>query len=292
WKVTDADTTLWILATPDAMHRDSVFNDCTLHSRVAHAREVIVPKKVTGAQLGVVPGDILYPLPSEKQLVRPPPQVPLEQRLPPELLQRLRQRVELGAADSPDPFLHKSKAELESSPVTKLSTLQIAAGLADSLHLEGWPNWITNVPAEIAANNGAKVTRLHDTAAEAVLLLNRGSEAEPSEAVQQQCLSMVLDMLDAGWAGSRRLVALDAWASGDVNRAMMRSDVMTVCTAGTPLGVRFWSVLVGQYMSAIKEAMDKPGQVVAVVEFDPLLIRNGVLDQLKSLYTVTGPEVP
>ncbi|MDB5439424.1 MAG: hypothetical protein JWM33_1851, partial [Caulobacteraceae bacterium] len=110
------------------------------------------------------------------------------------------------------------------------------------------------------------------------------------ENLQHKCLTYFQDILHEGQTTVTLADSLDPWARGDVEHALKRADPMNACPYGQ-VAADFWSRLVGANLAAVRKALAQPGETVALVEFDPLLARGGLLDQLRAAgFTVVSPE--
>ncbi|MDB5438296.1 MAG: TraB/GumN family protein [Caulobacteraceae bacterium] len=112
-------------------------------------------------------------------------------------------------------------------------------------------------------------------------------EVVPPEALQQKCLSQVLDQTESGQMAARRMAGLQAWAAGDLDHALRRTGTVHYCLMGEEASASAQDYLKSaayRYYSRTDKAFDKPGQTVAVIELDPLLLEDGgVLDHYRRL---------
>ncbi|MDB5438614.1 MAG: hypothetical protein JWM33_1041 [Caulobacteraceae bacterium] len=294
WRVQNGQNTLWIMATPDIMPTNTAFDDGPLKARIEQASRVIVPNKVS-LDMESLAGH-------ESEMSRTanlPPKTPLSERLPPDILARLNQRI---ANDPQNDRFQNANARLSATgiyvpsnsalitiktPNSYSSAIEVAMRLASALDLPGaLGNPAADEAYDLALRSGKLAGRLPNSASD---LVRRGP-ANPSEVDQAACLGRVLDQLDGGWTGVKRLQGLDAWARGDAAGAMKRYSVISTCSFGTET-TRFWTQIVGQYVQRLDAALNQPGISVAIVEFDPLQIKGGVLDQLRAKgYSILAPE--
>ncbi|MDB5440579.1 MAG: hypothetical protein JWM33_3006, partial [Caulobacteraceae bacterium] len=84
-----------------------------------------------------------------------------------------------------------------------------------------------------------------------------------------------------------RLAAAAAWARGDLQGALKRSNGVQLCLMGDlpSTGVQSFEVRqAAVYIASLDKAFEQKGQTVALVEFDPLLLEaGGVLDHYRAL---------
>ncbi|MDB5437614.1 MAG: TraB/GumN family protein [Caulobacteraceae bacterium] len=115
---------------------------------------------------------------------------------------------------------------------------------------------------------------------------------EPPEALQQKCLTQVLDQTESGQMPALRQAGMEAWARGDLANALKRSNNIQLCLMGDLPSTNAEAFVTRQatlYVQSLDHAFEAPGQTVALVEFDPLLLKaGGVLDHYRALgYEIT-----
>jgi len=113
--------------------------------------------------------------------------------------------------------------------------------------------------------------------------------AQHSEAAGLACLEGVLDEVEAGPEPIRR--AARAWAEGDVRGALAVPRQGERCAMVLPgVADRLRKSSAAQ-VEAISQAMDTPGKAVAIFSLRSLLAQGGVLDTLRTRgFKVTTPE--
>jgi hypothetical protein len=100
------------------------------------------------------------------------------------------------------------------------------------------------------------------------------------------CVHDVLEGLDQEPAKFR--AAADGWASGDVARAIDLSDGPSRCWLTLFEGSA--KVSMDSEMAAIDQALQSPGKAIALVPLRQLVIKGGVIEQLRAKgYTVLDP---
>lgn len=300
WRVSDGDSTVWIMGTPDVFPLSVKWDQRALARHMQDARLLIVP------------GNIGTNVRSADKTQSPPqrPNTSLAERLPPALMDRVLKRADynlslgknqawrqaytaktVGLTDrngyySPQYTLDRLSPLL--SPLEYTTVQTVAQRLIQPLSLPGYSGNPARAAAlQLAARDKALVKVLPFSAAAFTSFRNSISV---SEDLQQQCLSHVLDILDQDQTPVSLAESLDAWARGDVQHALKRADPMNSCSYGQ-VAADFWSRLVAENLSAVREALETPGESVAIVEFDPLLAPGGLIDQLKAAgYAVVSPE--
>ncbi|MDB5437887.1 MAG: TraB/GumN family protein, partial [Caulobacteraceae bacterium] len=311
WEVRKGEAVVWIMGTPDLLPLNTNWNDAGLRQLLDGARGVIVPAK---APAQIIRGPILFRLAEGLGAVIrakietdvKPSKTPLTERLPPPLMDRLKRRIRFN----PELAKREQSAFVEShtyqgfnalissvpspldliqyGPNEYMPTSVVALNLSKDHDFPGELGKPAAIRAEaLAGRQGLFINRLKDTESD---LSHLALSYEGPEADQEACLSQVLDQLDAGNIGVRRLPAVQAWALGDVGRAMKRMNVMTTCNYGAASTV-LWNRLVKENVDAIQAALNAGGKTVAIVEFDPLQMKGGVLDQLKAAgLVIRAPE--
>ncbi|MDB5437615.1 MAG: hypothetical protein JWM33_42 [Caulobacteraceae bacterium] len=329
WRATKGSTTVWIMGTPEQMPLTTIWDDTCMRKRMIAAHATVVPAIVvstvqdpfmrarTSLRQTTEPLNERLPQALWAQLsrriddnaIRADADAQWARSSGPQSNPSVYARATGGAirfAESPPPLMGQgmSAAMLRKetpafNPKTTLQvlvdtpnlyapTLVVAERLSHSLDL---PGRLGNPAAERAVSIAAQANRLvgHTAISEAQISLLTNLTA-PSEDEQQICLKKVLDEMDAGHDARGNLLRVQAWAIGDLDNALPRMNVLNSCPFGE-VGRRFWSALVSQYMQLIDRNTRQGGVTVAVVEFDPLLLKNGVLDRLKAEgFKVTLPE--
>ncbi|MDQ0464871.1 hypothetical protein QO010_002655 [Caulobacter ginsengisoli] len=263
WKVSDGDTTVWILAMPEGGLPPGVAWDQSVVARRLKGANSLIQ----GASMTAGVRDIPALLKLRGQLRS---KTPLEASLPPALRDRfVADRTRLGKP---------AKRYAEWSP--------LAAGLmlmGDSRAKGRWGHPDNDVrrlakKAKVPLRSGARY--------DAVPFL-RKALAGLTPAIQQQCLESALDDIDD--AGRVRPAA-QGWARGDVRSALSGPRAFERCVLLLSGGGDIWRRASRDQTQDIAEALKKPGHSVALVGLRRLLAQDGVLAQLRARgLTVTGP---
>ncbi|MDB5437611.1 MAG: hypothetical protein JWM33_38 [Caulobacteraceae bacterium] len=269
WRISDrGGSVLWIMGMPDGMPMDTAWNDASLRRRLSAARLLVSPllgKSIShpdpgwtyGAQ-GMremsyaiattpfaavqqnVPVSMIWgrTLGAPERTFKDPP----AKRLPPELLKRL-QAVQPAAIGNNRTVLANAK------------TWELAVWL----DLWNWPrgkllgNPVTGRAQDLAENARLPIDPVYVPALWKPVLLDShpmsvGSQIwadydwiydilpnfriVPPEAVQQKCLAQVIAQAESKRMPALRLAALEAWARGDVDHALKRSNSVQLCLMG------------------------------------------------------------
>ncbi|MDB5437635.1 MAG: GumN family protein [Caulobacteraceae bacterium] len=317
WKVSDrAGSVLWILAIPDGMMMDAKWDEASLRRRLAVARLLVSPlldKPVIERfrprpweyAISTVPGAVrnqdlpigrLYYLSLKRPILAVTFDDPLSSRLPPAMMERTR----------------KALSVLHGNDLTELlngKTWETALWL----DLWNWPKGLLGNPITRRAQVLAKVQKLPVRSVQVgalwkpILVDNKAAQPEselyhdfdslydirsnmryePPEAVQQKCLDQVLTQTESRQMPAIRRAAMEAWARGDLQNALRRSNNVQLCLLGDQpsTGVAEFERDQAQlYLTQLDAAFTEKGETVALVEFDPLLLESGgVLDHYRRL---------
>jgi hypothetical protein len=263
WKVADADTTVWILALPDAPLPPGVtWNRAVLERRLKGANVLLDSSKLT-AGIGDLPGLI-------KLRAQLRSKTPLEQTLPPALRDRfVADREKLGRSAG------------RYAGWTPLIAGELLVG--DSREERGWTRPARDIPG---LARRARVP-VRGSARYGAMPFMRTAVAGLTPAIHEQCLEGALDDVEAA---SRARPAAEGWANGDVRAALTAPRRFDRCVLLLAGGADLWRRVSKDQAEDIAAALQQPGHAVALVGLRRLLARDGVLDQLRARgLTVTGP---
>ncbi|MDB5437613.1 MAG: hypothetical protein JWM33_40 [Caulobacteraceae bacterium] len=328
WRATKGSATLWIMGTPDQMPLTTTWDDTCMRKRMVAAHATVVPAVPPTAvadpfaRANTALRQTTAPL---SQRLPPPLWAQLSRRIDGNAIRAQSDAQWARSSDVqfnpvgitsgtgigglskgprgitgqgmaqalalPPPIHHIPRTTLQvlqDTPNLYAPTLVVTQRLALSLDLPGkLGNPAALKAMQIAAAGNMLIGRTPNSEAQFALLTNFTA---PSEADQQACLKKVLDEMDAGHDGRGNLQRVQAWAVGDLDHALLRMNVLNTCPFGE-VSRRFWSALVNQYMQLIDRNTRQGGITVAVVEFDPLLLKNGVLSRLKAEgFKIATPE--
>lgn len=108
--------------------------------------------------------------------------------------------------------------------------------------------------------------------------------------IQTGCLEAALGDVEAGQA-----VVADAargWARGDVGAALKGPRGVEKCFLAVAGGETVWRQGVEDQAAAIAAELEKPGKAVAMVRLRPLIAKGGVIERLEAMgLEVEGPQV-
>lgn len=259
WKVSDADTTVWILGVVDGETPVSVAWDRrTLDRRLKGANSLIVGTRVgMSARVTDLPALL-------KVRNRLRSKVPLETTLPEPLRLRfvaVRERIRQPAG-------------------RYASWTPIVAGrmlLSDATRGQATG---ASVQQTILKAAKAQKVKLVDPARYDAMPYVRAAMAARTPQLEHQCLSLALD--DAEAPPARARAAAQGWARGDVAAALTEPRSFEKCLTLLGGGGDLWRRVVKDNAAAIEAALAKPGHSVAIVSLRPLLAEGGVAQTLEA----------
>lgn len=265
WRVSDSDSEVWIVGTPDRLPIYTRWNDSDLQVRMRGAKRLIVPAN---------PNQLRYPYPGNMAYDTYPV---LANRLDSGLFARVRYSLDLAENRRPG---QKNGVYRQAADVSR--TLYAARLIADSVTFD----WTTGNPVASKAK-GYALNSWPDIVVETLDVSASGlrgtvTTARIPEALQVACVEKVVGAMETGELSvATYRAAINAWARGDVAGALKRYDYLDTCSYGA-LGRVFWSRVVDTNVTALQRALASPGKSVAVVEFDPLLMSGGVIERLRA----------
>ena len=266
WRVSDKDTTVYILGVPDG----------PVPRGVAWDRSVL-ERRLTGANAAIgAPGFTasLRDLPAVLRLrAQLKSKTPMQAGLPRPLAERY-------AADAARGGKKPTRYDNWQPLAAGAFLLQEARG--------GWAPLDSQVRSA-AHRHGL---RLKSSQRYPAMPLVQAAMAGMTPGVQQQCLGWALDDVEAGEAPARR--ALEGWARGDTAVALTEPRGFDRCLQVLSGGAELWARISQDEANDIAAALAAaPGHAVAVVGLRRLLAENGVIARLEAKgLKVRGPGEP
>ena len=266
WRVSDADSTVYILGGPEAALPAGLSWDRSVFERRLEGAHTFI----TGASITIGLSGLPALLRARGQLRS---KVPLESTLPPEL------RARFVAA----------REQLGRPAARYAGWTPLAAGqrlVADSREGGKW----RNVRGEV--EQAAKRRKLKpQTSAELDgTPFLRTAMASLTPDVHHRCLQAALDDVEAGGRARR---AAEGWAGGDLRAALDAPRSFDRCLLLLAGGEAMWRRATRNQAEDVKAALRKPGHAVAVIGLRRLMAEDGVLQQLRAAgYEVRGPADP
>lgn len=270
WKVSDADSTVYIMAIPAMSPKGLEFDTSVLQRRLDGANRLIMapePDVSVVRIIGLAMGGRRYFLTDK----------PMRETLPPELRARLEARLKAQGEklESMDDIKPAFAGFLVANMKQGGSVSIQSGGVADKI--------------EDLAKKGdlKKRPRIQQLDGYDVIdaLKSVGSLPKP---MQEFCLDAGLREADAG--GPKIAETARGWATGDVVKLAAADRGYQACLSATPGVASEIRKTIDRSTKAIEQALKTPGKSVALVNFRPLLSEEGVLTRLKAKgYTIGTP---
>lgn len=269
WRVSDGDTTVYVLGVPDMLPKGLKWNQSTLTKRLTGAHTVITPAefRYTG-KLTEIPGLI--------NQVRKAGRANKDRPLPPELAGPL--------ADA------ASKTGRDPAYYAAMQPWLAGVRLVDDYRKRGK---LTAAEPERAILKQVKAQKLKPQPAVVVSRRAKDDVAkllwDTPEPVARECLEGAISEVRAGDGAARR--AAEAWAAGDVRGALTAPRGSERCLIAVPGAADARRDLLLAQARAIEGALQKPGHAVAILPLRAVLSDEGVLQRLKKRgYAVRTPD--
>jgi TraB/PrgY/gumN family len=265
WKVSDSDTTIFILGLPPSLPKAMAWDSSVLDNRLNGAFAYITPPTARATLT-----DIPALLKLRKSLLA---ERPLEQNSP-ALAARLSRAWAAADPKSPDDWR-------DWKPLGAALFLAAKASKGTGLEYSQPEKAI----AKLARKNRIKVRA---AASYKALPMMNAVARQHGEAAGLACLEDVLDDIDRGPEPDRQ--AARAWAEGRVRASLAARRGYDRCILLLPGVSDFTRRAAADEVRALSEALKTPGHAVAVYSLRGLLAADGVLDQLRARgYTVKTP---
>lgn len=265
WKVSDGDTTIYVLGMADSLPKGMGWDTSVLERRLDGAFTVILPAQ---AHAGLTDIPALLKLRKKMKADRPLDQIA------PELAPRLdRAWTSAGL---------KAGEWREWKPLGAGVFLAIGASRKSGM-----------VGAE-PEKTIERLARKHKVKARPAASIRampmlKTLVREQTEAGGLACLEGVVAEVEAGPGPARR--AARAWADGDVRNALLKPREADRCNMAMPGIAEALRRMTAVQADAVAEAMKKPGKAVAAFPLRSLVAEGGVLEQLKARgFKVTTPD--
>jgi hypothetical protein len=304
WKVSDKDTTIYVLASPGQLPSGVTFDQRLLEKRIKGANEIIMPPRMAAG-----PG-LLFAAPRGLALFKrlnEGTRSDLEPSLPPAVRTRFAAaRTRIGQAERRYGSLGPG-----------LAGMALAGDAAFYLQAHA-PAEIPGVAIEAIVTGLARKHRVRTNAARTYGGRTLGQFIGDLQKPGLLCLTSVLDRLEKPARSedpSERRDVIQAWAEGDVRPLLNRvrsgrgeaavslnvvkgSQTAHIlistpeCLDAVPVAARIKAGYIDDQVAALERALGRPGHAVAVLDAGSLLVTGGVLDQLQRKgFTVKTPEV-
>ena len=273
WKVSDADTTVYVLGVPAFAPDKLDFDDSVLRRRLDGANVLIIgqqPNVRILSLLGLIPG-------RGKEFMT---DRPMRDTLPPDLRARLEKQ--LKARGKPATEFDKFKPALAGFVIANSR-----GGDGVSITVGKFTDRFRDLAKSKEVAVHPRVKKLDDYD----LIGMVKSLADAPQTLQELCLDAGLKQAENGVATVRETA--EQWAEGQVREVVSAERGYQRCLASTPWIARELRDGRDDAVKAVGSALKTPGKAVAVIELRSLLAEDGVLDQLRAKgFKVTTPGDP
>jgi uncharacterized protein YbaP (TraB family) len=264
WKVSDADTTIYILGTLAALPKGAAWDTSVLDHRLDGAFALIMPP-VGRAGITDIPAMLKLrgKLKSDQ---------PLDQAAP-----------ELA------PRLAKVRAQLGKAPDSYNGWSPLGAGVMIGIDYQK----VSKLDGGEPERTVQRLARKHKVKAKPAgvykaMPMVKALVKGHSEEAGRLCLEGVLSEVEAGIGATQ--AAAKAWATGDVRGAIAGPRNFQRCMRSLPGMSDMQQRGTADEVNALAEALKTPGHAVALFSMRGLVAQGGVLDQLRAKgFTVRTP---
>jgi uncharacterized protein YbaP (TraB family) len=264
WTVSDGDTTVYVLGVPSIAPKHMAWDRSVFERRLKGASAVILPFQDVRVHLTTSIG-------AAWNYLRLKSSTPFEETLDTDRRYRFQEaRTRLGQPAKRYGTKNPLAAGLllltdyrERSGLVNTDPIKLIKGLSQQAHVPIWQ-------------------KSYDIAPQLGAILKTPREAGDA------CLDEVIALVRAGPGGT--IAATQAWAQGDVPKALENERTYERCIALVPGAAAFDARVKADQVAEIEQALKVPGHAIAVVQLRPLLAQGGVLDRLRSAgFTVKTP---
>jgi uncharacterized protein YbaP (TraB family) len=271
WKVTDADTTVYVLGIPAMVPKETKADESVLRRRLDGANVLIMGQEADISVIRVVG----LAIGGRKLFVM---DRPMRQTLPSGLRERLETRLKV-MKEKPDAMDDIKPA------FAGFLVANSQEGGDISISLGGVTQRIRAIAKGKDLAKRPRIQNLSDySLVDAVKAL---ANAPPP--LQELCLDAGLRQAESGQGGIK--ATAERWAQGQVREVVAADRGFQRCLASTPSIARELNDGRDDAIEAITKALKTPGKAVAVIELRSLLAEDGVLDRLRGKgFTVVAPE--
>jgi len=269
WKVTDADTTVYVLGVPALVPSDTKAEEGVLRRRLDGANVLIMGQE---ADISIV-RLIGLAMGGRKLFVM---KQPMRQTLPADLRERLDARLKV-MKEKPD-AMDDIKPAFAGFLVGNSEEGKVSISLGG----------VTDRIRKIARSKEvAKPPRIQNLSNYSLVDAIKALATAP-QPLQELCLDAGLRQAESGQGGIKTTAR--RWAEGQVRELVAADRGFQRCLDSTPSIARELREGRDEAVAAIAKALKTPGKAVAVIELRSLLAQDGVLDQLRAKgFTVVTP---
>lgn len=269
WRVSDQDTTVYVMGLPDALPKGMAWDQTILNRRLAGADRLITPPVYRATANPLSLPLLLF---SAYRAVKADP---ASDPLPPELQARLKIAAETVGKNGE--AYGRFRPWVAGLLLTSQYRRRVGLDYAEPLRT-------IRDAARRAKVEVAPAYSVSDKASELVQQVKAVTDE-----LGRACLDASVEEVEAGDAAVRG--AADAWAKGNVRIALAARRSSELCYGILPGAGSVKRVALGKEADAIAAALSRPGHAVAVLPLRAILAKDGVLDRLRARgYTVQARE--
>lgn len=271
WKVSDADTTVYVLGVPAMVPSNTQADEAVLRRRLDGANVLIMGQEGDVSVLRIVG----LAVGGRKLFVM---DKPMRQTLPADLRERLEARLKV-MKEKPD-----SMDDIKPAFAGFLVANSQEGGDI-SISVGGVTDRIRQIAKGRDLQKRPRIQKLPDySLIDAIKAL-----ATAPTPLQQLCLDAGLRQAEHGEGGIK--ATAQRWADGQVREVVAADRGFQRCLDSTPSIAKELREGRDDAVAAIAKALKTPGKAVAVIELRSLLAQDGVLERLRAQgFTVTAPE--
>jgi uncharacterized protein YbaP (TraB family) len=262
WKVTDADTTVYVLGIPAMVPSDTKAEEGVLRRRLDGANVLIMGQEADVSVIRLVG----LAIGGRKLFVS---ERPMRQTLPPELRERLEARLKI-MKEKPD-----AMDDIKSAFAGFL-VANSGEGGDISISVGGVTQRIRQIARDKVIAKKPRIQNLSDYSLVGAIK----ALATAPQPLQELCLDAGLRQAESGQGGIKDTAR--RWAQGQVREVVSADRGFQRCLASTPSIAKDLRQGRDDAVDAITKALKTPGKAVAVIELRSLLAQDGVLDQLRA----------
>lgn len=261
WKVSDADTTVYVLGVPAMVPGDLKVDDSVFRRRIDGANVLIMGQEGEVS----VPRLLMLVMGGKRYFLS---DRPMRDTLPPALRARFEARL----------AVMKKKPD-DMDEVKPAFAGFVVANSQDggvSISLGGVTDKIRQIAKDKTLEKRPRIQDLPDYSLISAIK-SLGGAPQP---LQELCLDAGLRQAESGQGGIR--TTAERWARGEVREVVSADRGFSRCLASTPSIARELREGQADAVKAIASALKQPGKAVAVIELRSLLAEGGVLEQLRA----------
>ncbi len=270
WRVSDADTTVYVLGVPAMVPSSTRADESVLRRRLDGANVLIMGQEADANVLRLV----ALAMGGRKLFVS---ERPMRETLSPDLRQRLEARLKA--------MKERPEAMDDVKPAFAGFLVAHSEGGDISISVGGVTDRIRQIARSKDLKQRPRIQNLSDySLVEAIKAV--GAAPKP---LQDLCLDAGLRQAESGEGGIK--ATAQRWTQGQVREVVAADRGFQRCLDSTPSIAKELRAGRDDAVAAIAKALQTPGKAVAVIELRSLLAEDGVLERLKGQgFTVTAPE--